>query len=71
MAPPESVLSSGSVVFALPHIREAIFFYHAAELVKDRKAQLDAIPRPVTDAFWNSFKEEDTDEKPEVWFASE
>lgn len=49
-----AAMSSGSVVFALPHLREAIFFYHAEEIVRLRKAKLDAIDRPVGSAFWSA-----------------
>lgn len=70
MAPTNDILSSGSVVFALAHIRETIFRYHAIELVKERTRQLDAINRPVTEAFWSSFPTADMTTTPKEWFAS-
>lgn len=71
MAPSEQVLSSGSVVFALPHIRETIFRYHSLELVKERKAQLDAIARPVGPGFYPPTAASSEPMLPSTYFASE
>lgn len=71
MAPTQQAMSSGSVVFSLPHIRDAIFGYHAEELLKERNAQLQAIARPVTAAFWESFAKADGRVMPAEYFASE
>lgn len=63
--------SSGSVVFSLPHLREAVFFHHAHHLVQERERRLREIDRVVQPTFQRSFSSLHEGYTPERFFASE
>lgn len=67
-------MSSGSVVFSIVHLREAIFSYHAHSLAQQRIKRLEEIDRPVQQPFWNltsSGGYRQGDNPPDGFFAGE